>query len=325
MSVTLFRNADVDLIQGRLGGTNLILNDSIEIPLSSRHSISRSVASTSIDTVRESLNGGHFCIEQYIDNKNKQSLKLSDWRNSDYSGFIHSDDMIKRMNEHTNLKTFHSDKINIDKYGVGGEFDVTTGFDFNVFKKELDTHVGIVRFICTNGLVVRDSILERAVPIINLYDEHLKIASEMTMQAAKARLSEQIMSLDTKTASVRQVLATLTHINSRLDSDDSTDSDIERLMNFQRVIEGGNLDYYYHENAMKNAAVSDTLPSHLDSYTLYNIITEMRSHTTESARSTERALDQLASKLLLEDSKVHVVSHNQPKRVFVNPEEAFVA
>lgn len=312
MSAILHRNAKVDIVNStKQGRFDLVINDSFVHHLTTRDMLHRAITATNVDVVRDNLQGGHFLERNGI---------LAEYRDNSYTGFIQPDEFIDRFSNIKNLNAIATQKLNIEKYGVGGAFDLTTGFDWSVFSRTLDTTVGLVRLVCANGMTVNEKILEKKVPIINMFERHLQIASDQVMHYAERHLTEKLVRMEHEVASVREVNQVMNHINYRRPDNALT----ERLDRFEAAILGGHLENYYTKDAISNAAIAETLPSHLDRYTLFNMVTEMRSHTEQSDRSTSRALDMLASSLMLNDSTISVGANKTPAVLFANPERAFI-
>lgn len=313
MSAVLHRKAKVD-IQPSLkhqGRYDLIINDKVSHELSTRDQIHRAITATDVDNVIENLQGGYFL---------EQDGRIKEYRDNSYNGFVQSDEFVERFSNIKNLSSITEQGLSIAKYGLGGDFKLTTGFDWSVFSPTLDSTVGLERLICSNGMVVKEKLLQKKVPIINLFERHLQIASDQVMHYANMHLQDKIARMENEVASVREVNLVANHVNYRR-QDSTHDS---RFSNFAELLESGRLNEYYSKQALENAAIAETLPSHLDRYTLFNLVTEMRSHTTETDRSTGRALDVLASNLMLKESTVSHGGGKVPQRLFTSPEKAFI-
>lgn len=305
---TMYRNAEV---QVATEGKDVVLTIDGDRVLtgSTRSQIDRYVKSSDHDTVAKYLTGGHFAVEDGV---------LKDYRTSQYTGFIQTDEMIKRFYEDETLAKKAKTEISIAKYGAGGVFNLEAGFSWSAFSPELQTQVGLLRLICSNGLSVREPILTKKVPIINMYDRHLQIASQQTLKYAEDLLVGKIADLENQRASVRDVNLVLSHIDARLKEN-------EDCPTLNRLLALCTHDYrqYYSEHALSNTAISATLPSHLDQYTLLNCVTEMSSHTQAVDRSTTFALSKFGSDIILSDSLV-MLSDTGVQETFQSPQVAFM-
>lgn len=304
------RKADVQVVAHEDGKRHMLIIDGNDVTMSSsRSQIERNIANSDADSVAKWLSGGTFVTD---------NGELKEYRTSDYTGFVHSDDMIARFCEDKNLDSKAETKLVISKFGAGGEFNLSAGFDWSVFSPDLETSVGLLRLVCANGLTVREPLLSKRVPVINMYDRHLTIASQQTLKYAEEMLFEKISSLDGQRASVRDVNLALSHINARM-KDAPDDATLNRLYALTAFDYGS----YYTDSALSNSAITQTLPSHLDRYTLLNVVTEMSSHTPENHRSTVNAMHKIASDIILSESQVQQGQVTVTK-TFQSPEVAFM-
>ena len=304
----MYRNADVQVARE---GKNVVLTiDGDRVTTgNTRSQINRYVKNSDNDTVSKFLTGGHFAVRNGI---------LDDYRTSQYTGYIQTDEMIKRFYNDETLANKAQTEINIAKYGDGGVFNLEAGFTWSAFSPELQTQVSLMRLICANGLSVRESLLTKKVPIINMYDRHLKIASQQTLKYAEDLLVGKLVDLEHQRASVRDVNLAISHIEQRLKEN-------EECPTLNRLLALCTHDYrqYYSEHALSNTAISATLPSHLDQYTLLNCVTEMSSHTQAVDRSSVFALSKFGSDIILGDSLV-MLSDTGVTETFQSPQVAFM-
>ena len=103
----------------------------------SRYAFSRYASLTTPESVIDSLKGGHFVVD---------NGSLKEYRDASYKGFMHNDDFIERFaNDNTLLKRA-SDNIHIAEYGHGGSFDISAGFTWSAFSKNLKNQYGSFTF-----------------------------------------------------------------------------------------------------------------------------------------------------------------------------------
>lgn len=308
MSIAIYRNAqDVRITKE---GEHLYLNVNDEKSLlHSRTVIARQVAATNIENVEHSLVGGHYVFE---------NNKLREYKSNSYNGFIQSDEFIDRFGNDKTLASKVKQSIQIGNMGKGGNFDLTAGFTWSAFDPNLTTQVQVLRLICENGMTIRTSVLEKRVPIINLFDEHLRIASEQTIDVASRLLTSRLEKLHLQVASVRHVNLIKTHVSARL-HDNPTSG---KLMRIEQYLDH-NMERYYTEHALSSGAISSHLPSHMNKFDLYNIVTEVSSHTEETDRSSTRALNKMASDLVLNENNDYLFNSIGMKNTFASPELAF--
>lgn len=308
---TLVRHAtDVDV---SVQGNDIILRaNEYSAKLSSRHAIARAVKATSPQVVVDNLRGGHFVFE---------GNKLLDHRPPSYTGFMHSDDAIAYLNESVGNFSLKS-QFDIAKYGDGGKFDFEVGYTFNPFNPNVQSNVQLMRLICENGMVGRSEFFVRQIPVINHHHRHMEIAGEMLAKEASEKIILSLEKSEYTMASVAEVMNAHTHVKERLN-----EAPLHQKERLERMLQGTdaiNFSDRYTTMALTTAAIREQIPSHLNRFTLYNLLTELRSHTSETDRSTNNRLDMMASDLLLNESKIKERQQIIMPPTFTSPEEAFV-
>ena len=75
-------------------------------------------------------------------------------------------------------------------------------------------------------------------------------------------------------------------------------------------------------------SLASQLPSHLSSFDAFNVATEMRTHTDETSRSSNAALDKMANTLLFDREYNYVASSSRFGHTisssWTDPDEAFI-
>lgn len=317
MSVKFIKNAEhVQLVHKSYNSStlNLIVNDQT-VELSPRHPFCKTASLTNLESVESTLQNAHFVIEN-VKGKNK----LKEYRDSSYNGFLQSDEFIERFANDSTLLKRASDEFNIAEYGVGGSFNLHAGFVWSAFSKNLKTTVEIIRLICTNGLTAKNKLFEREVPIINLFDHHLDIASKQLIDVSKTKISNRLISMAREHALVKDVNLIAGHIQRRLKDDENN----SRLINLNNVIsEYGDISKHYTKNSINNG-IAAALPSPISRFDLYNIITELNTHTDELVESTKSSLDKLGTSLIFpRDVDGIIAERNVKQTTFGSPEKAF--
>ena len=325
-NVDFIRNAEhIELFQRNKtkGDVTLIVNDH-EIELNRRHPIAVTASLTTCEDALESLKNGHFVIEHLIDGTGKPYNDLKEWRDQSYTGFMQSDAFIDRFSSDTNLLQRAFDDFSIDEYGAGGKFDISTGFNWSAFKPNLKTQVNILRQICSNGMVARSPLFEREVPIINLFDRHLDIAARQMGQIARREIANRIEVMGREHSTVREVDLVLSHIERRINDEKMYGVTDKRLENLRdSVYVAGNISPYYKQGAIETGIVK-ALPSPISRFDLWNIVTEMNSHTHGSIDSTSSALDRIASGLVFpKRDGIAITEKQKGESTFGSPEQAF--
>lgn len=320
MSVICLKNAkDIDL--RKKGNTTILTVNDHEIKLNRRHPITVSTAATNEKHVLETLRNGHFVIEDYIgcplQAPARETATLLEYRSNDYNGFIQNEEFLSRFaNDYTLGKRSNMD-IDLPQYGKGGIFNITTGFTWSMFSRNLVTTVNIDRQICANGMVAKAPMFQRQVPLINLYDHHLDIAASQLIDITQRHLMDRLDKMGREHATIREVNLVHTHIERRLKNVETPK--LQKLFNVTDL----DMHEYYHKTALETG-VAQTLPSTMSRFDLWNIVTETNSHTEETSDSLKNNLDRIATGLVFPKEIVGVVNDVKiTKSTFGSPEQAF--
>ena len=311
-NVKFIKNAEhIDLIRAYSAKAeyDLTINDET-IHLNSRHPFSRYASLTTSESVIDSLKGGHFVIDNGT---------LKEYRDSSYKGFMHNEDFIDRFANDNTLIKRATDNINIAEYGRGGSFDISAGFTWSAFSKNLKTNMEVLRLICSNGLVAKNKLFEREVPIINLFDHHLDIAASQLIEISKSKVEKRIIEMGREHSFVKDVNLVLGHVERRL-NDDAHNT---RLISLNNVLnEYADISRFYTKQSITNG-VANSLPSPISRLDLYNVITELNTHTNEIVDSTKTALDRIGTSLLFPMDLDGVINQRVETQTFGSPEQAF--
>lgn len=314
-TVNFVKKAEHVAIAKAPGKGNIVLtvNDEV-VDLNARHPISVAASLTSTHDAAESLLGGYFVFEQ-----GDELNRLKEWRDSSYKGFIQTDDFIKQFAENTQLDGRGFGDINIAEYGFGGAFNLTAGFEWSAFQKNLSTTVEILRQICTNGMVGRGPLFEKEVPVINLFDHHLDIAAKQLIDISKRRIAARLEVMSREHALWQEVSLVKGHVERRL-KDDPFNHRLQKLDGI--LYDHSDLQTYYKKDAIDKGIVK-ALPTTISRMDLWNIATEMNSHTHDLVHSTKSSLDRISTSLLFPKHIEGVVSEITAKTAFGSPELAF--
>lgn len=296
------------------GDILLTVNDN-QVQLNRRHSIAIASSLTTPHDAEQSLMNGHFT---FVTKNGETSLK--EWRDSTYNGFMQSQDFLDRFGTDETLSSRGVDKFELAEFGLGGDFSLSAGFTWSAFNKNLQTQVNVMRLICLNGMMAKNKLFERQVPVINLFDHHLDIASRQLIDVSRRHIVGRVESMAREHAMNKEVELVQTHIQKRLKNNPTN----ERLAKLDSAIQVyGDISEYYTQRAI-NDNITANMKSPISRFDLWNITTELNSHTDELIDSTSSSLDRISSSLLFPMKTIEgVVSNTSHKSVFGSPERAF--
>jgi hypothetical protein len=324
----------------------ITVNDQFQHQFSHKSRVSRHLDVMAPEQLQDRLDGGTYFFVQ-----DKHGVdQLVDWRDGHYNGFIHTDKMVddymdllgfvekedlpfahrRKQTDHQIMlrSVWNKNEIQVPGYVSGGDFHSELSFVWNPFVTFINSSFDLVRLICTNGMVGVTSFLNTKIPLLNRQTEHLDIASRQIQNKVSAIVMERVQNMALEHASVGQCLLLENHILDRLVTTIEAHEHSRLLGLLNAVSPRAQLSEIYRDSVFDNKDLAAQLPAHLTSFDVFNVTTELRSHTNETRGSTDFALDKFANGLLF-DAEGNVLSTGgQASTVrissFSDPEKAFM-
>jgi len=342
----LIRDANVEVIpsldmQGGHPIASIIVDDRFEHTFKPESRVSKALEIMSAADLGERLSGGnYFFIED----------ELYDFRDGRYSGFVHTDDSIRNLVDvvgisdnsddvrvHTNTvskdfklgRKWSDHGITVPAYQVGGEFNSEIHFNWNPFVRTIGSAFMLYRLVCENGMRGLKSFLNTKIPLMNRWQEHLDIANKQIQTKVESTISARLTRMGHERASVGEVNLLASHAHRRLIESAVPLSSVEReqLENIRNVASPViHLGSVYKDNVFVDSNLAAQHPAHLTVFDVYNMVTELRSHTRETEKSTDLGLDRLANDLIFDrkDLTMHAQRFSMPRLCsFSDPDAAF--
>jgi hypothetical protein len=349
---TLVRGANVDVKKIRDDKDRLVaeitVNDKFQHRFPVRSRISKHLELMEPQMLADRLTGGtYFFVGD----------QLVDFRDGGYNGFVHTDDTLKVFMELLGTmqakdlpmarqrsrradeddagsriilrKTWADHGIIVPGYNQGGEFNSILSYEWNPFVKTVNSAFDLVRLICTNGMVGMTSFLNTKIPLFNRWEEHLDIAARQIQNKVDATIVARVQQMAIERASVADCMLLEQHAFNRFHS--AAPEGLEertRLENIMRVVDPKiHLRDVYRDGVFDDKNLAAQLPGHLTHFDVFNIATELRSHTTAVGKSSDFALDRFANNILFDTDRDYaqgVAGLTQPKiSAFSDPNAAF--
>jgi hypothetical protein len=257
--------------------------------------------------------------------------QLIDFRDGQYNGFIHTPETInafmdvlgvqstsdiplarrnaRRDDDDTGQgslvlrKVWDKTEIIVPGYQTGGDFHSELSYVWNPFVKTVNSAFDLVRLICTNGMVGLTSFLNTKVPLFNRWDEHLDIAARQIQNKVNSTVVERVQRMRDERASVADCLLVASHAFSRMTVEGGITT--EQRHRLEQVFNIANprthLAAVYRSDVFEDKNLSAQLPGHLTNLDVFNIATEIRTHSSETSKSSNFALDRIANGLLFDN------------------------
>lgn len=294
----------------------------------------------------ERLSGGSYFL---IDDK------LVDFRDGHYNGFVHSDEGIATFmdvlgyqdrknlpmhrgsrrrgeDDHGDIvlrKVWNNNEIIVPGYQTGGDFNSELSFIWNPFVKTINSSFDLVRLICSNGMIGLTSFLNTKIPLFNRWEEHLDIASRQIQNKVNSVIIERVQAMSMERASVADCMLLGQHVFDRLYAPgEKLTGERDRLVQLMAALSPqAHLSGVYQGGVFEDKNLASQLPSHLTNFDAFNIATELRSHTGQTAKSSDNALDKFANGILFDREDNYTANASRltaPKQAaFSDPERAF--
>lgn len=350
MTFELLNNAKIELTTRFDDNANTLahitINDQYEHTFDKTSRLSKALNAPSTEAMRvaskqlqDRLTGGSFFL---VDNE------LVDFRDKYHSGFTHSIESINKMfeligyskTEHAvrsglNLTTVHdspmlvsrhsTEGFNVPGYIQGGKFTSTVLFSWNPYVSFIRGAFELVREICTNGAIATTDLISTRIPIINRWEEHLEIANHNMQLQVQKMATNRLADMSNERAFVRDLQLAYKHVSERKGETFDV-QEKQRLTKIGQIIDPVvHLSGYYSPETLNDTNLTAQIPSHLTNFDLYNLITEMSTHTNETNESTTSTLQRMANRLFFANKDSVKTNHNKTPilSAFSDPDVAF--
>jgi len=324
MNYDFHRNANVVVTTGKDSKHNIIANICVDEQYNHTFGhnsrIAKQLQLMTPEDLSEQMTGGNYFFVEDV---------LYDFRDSQYSGHIHDDDTIQHLDEllgihqykkSTDLRVqenvtagnitlgrqWSNQEILIEAFKEGGEFESELHYGWSPFMKSINSAFKLNRLVCTNGMRGLRNFMNLKIPLINRWEEHLEIANIQIQNKVNSIVQRRMVQMATERASVAELLNLNSHALERLRIDKPECHEANRkLRNISAVVNPReHLGDVYQSHVFKKSSVSAQYPGHLTTLDAYNIATEIRSHSVETANSTTRALDLIANDLVFDHTNI---------------------
>lgn len=301
----IIRNAkvSVEFITSNLNvALKIIINEKYEHQFKPKDRESKSIFSTDKGTLEAMFSGGTYVFYNGV---------MVDYRMSDSKTFIHSDKAIQELSERVGIKHFsnsvHSNSVaglfdqsrssrnngvflggeyskfdlDIKELGIGGDFNNSIIYKWSPFSSNITTSLEVKRLVCENGMVANSPFVTYEVPVINDWEQSLKIVSTRLetkiSDVLKMRFSQ--MANPHSRSSVSDLQKAFTLLENRYDTTQLENHEQFRLGALIDAINPDkHLSHIYSENVFSDTKLSCMADGHLTQFDLYNVLTEASTH-----------------------------------------------
>lgn len=339
MSITTFdndfsiiRNANVDVELVKIKNKScakIIVNDSYEHIFKPTSAMTDSAITNGLDQTRQALQGGTFFFHTHND--------LVNYKTKNYNGFIHNDEGIAALIEHighttdfpraqyTNsissklrLQNVHSNvELDFGNLNVGSQMNSELSFAWDPFQAHVRAVFRLIRLVCSNGMVGLHAFMNCKIPIMNEWVEHMRIANAQIQNKVTSLLGQRAEVMTLQRSSIRDCQLIVDACHQRIKAPNITKDMIDRIKHIAYVCDPElHCKKHYSSTVFQDRRLSAQTASHLTQFTVWNMATELATHTLETEQSTNFALQKLANVLLIDGDK-KVNAHRNDTKVSV--------
>ncbi len=306
--------------------------------------VSKALSHCTTDDIAKRMQGGNFFW---------RGNDLINFQYGDRSGFIHTNEGIQQLIDHVGytdtdinrvtynrstsniirLQKIHSDvEFAILEYGDGGDLSSRLSFTWDPFQQYVSTAFELVRLICTNGMTGLTSFLNNKIPLVNDWETHLEIANKQIQNKVTSMISLRMTEMSTMRATVRDCQRVVSYCQERLASNQANHDNLKAkaiLQNNALVADPQiHLASHYNASVLSDMRLADQCDSHLTIFTLWNMLTEIATHTSPTEGGSSFAIHKHANDLVFDRGIVTGIAHQRGQiklsPVFNNVEAALV-
>lgn len=172
--------------------------------------------------------------------------------------------------------------IHVEGLGQGGDHQARVIMKWSPFRETVRSNIELLRMACANGMVAHSPVVNADIPLINDHEAHLAIAESQIQQRFGRLISQRLLAMKEERASVEDIHYAHNAARSRLEwlgDNPNYQNQIVHLNDLLDVTNPRHLGTLYNEGVLASRDRRAVLPGHLTKLDLWNILTEMDTHT----------------------------------------------
>jgi hypothetical protein len=261
--------------------------------------------------------------------------KLVDYRRADSFSFIHNDESIKELSERIGIHHYeeksYSNAVNglfnqsrgsknngvflggefstfemdIPELFEGGAFNNSLIYKWSPFSNTITTSLEVQRLVCTNGMVANAPFVTYEVPVVNDWEQSLKVISTRLETQINNVLGERFKGM--ANANSRSSVADLNRahelLSTRFERSHMSMEDAKKLSRLIDLVDPSkHLSDTYDLKVLENSKLCKIADSHLTQFDLFNVLTEASTHYGRDSENDLNIQNQL-NKIVFDDFK----------------------
>lgn len=281
--------------------------------------VSRALAHNSAEDIAQRMRGGDFFFH---------NGELVNFQYGDRKSFVHTDEAIQALIDHVgftahnpddgagvgyknyqaqsvSLQSVHSDvEIEIPAYQDGGNLSSQLSFAWSPFQQHVSTSFELIRLICANGMHGLTSFLNNKIPLVNKWEEHLAIANRQIQNTVTGMIVRRMDEMSRLPATVRDCQRVVDYCRGRLDNAPANHQNEKALKILRDNAYIANPEFHlkdhYEAGVFNDRRLSDQNNSHLSLFTLWNMLTEISTHTSAGEGGSDFGIQKHANELVFD-------------------------
>lgn len=259
-------------------------------------------------------------------------------RSIEQKTFTHSDEIVRNMIDTLGFAVSDSGELSTsriqykyefnDMDSIGGHFNTEIGYKWSPFNMNINTFSQLERIVCENLQSVKDSSLNYVVPLINDWENNLKISNQSLRHSMDSVVRPRIAQMPNQRVSLADIGTLRNIIGKNLSKEKNKTIKFNAHDQLNRILEVLN---GIEEKTMRQAggtlspAVRRMIEVPVTAYDAYNVATECGTHYLEDDK-----LNVFANQLIFGSEKrermidVDVENMALNSRTFNSLEDAFV-
>ena len=233
--------------------------------------------------------------------------RLVDYRTNRNKVFVQSEENLSMLSEILGVDNSgkqlilgsKSFKYEFETYDQGSNtFEAALSLPFSPFQRHVSCSVGLERLICLNGMITNASVFSYKIPVLNNVRENIEIGLSQIIPNVKNSLKERLEKMQNETASLAEAKRVHNFVVKR---NSPANSAPDRRVRIQSLALASNVFLHcknYAKDVLEDRQSCKFLPSHLTRFDLWNILTELDSHTDETEESKSRSVQRYINTIM---------------------------
>ena len=209
--------------------------------------------------------------------------------------------------------------------GDGHQFDIDIGFGWSPFSLDIDSQLSMLRLACYNGLMVDDPVMSHKIPVMNGWEDNLRIANDVLRHSFDHKVGPRMIAMPDEMINMHDAMGLCDLIGHALgDKKEGTiinHNEVVRIHELLQPIVTGEIRAM-QKNLLKFIGAPIT------AYDAMNIATELASHHIDPFSPSAKKLAGFANNLLFNEVRqnnlgVDLNNLVMDTKVFANTDQAF--